>query len=139
MPVSVNYSTLTEFCPAHQPTPAHTSSLTDLVAPLGVDDDGLSGHGVLVVVLVVLVEDGGDFLAVLPDAEQGLLVVVGGDVEHEEVLPTNGHSEDARVGVEAGPGVAMHAVEGEVLLAAAVVGLVPGVRQELGRSNERTM
>ena len=39
----------------------------DLVAPLDVQDDVLTGHGVLVVVLVVLVKDGGDLLAVLPN------------------------------------------------------------------------
>ena len=46
---------------------AYRSLFTRLVAPLRVDDDGLAGHGVLVVVLVVLVEDGGDLLAVLPE------------------------------------------------------------------------
>ena len=112
MPVSVNYSTLTEFCPAHQPTPAHTSSLTDLVAPLGVDDDGLSGHGVLVVVLVVLVEDGGDLLAVLPDGEERLLVVVGGDVEDEQVRPARRRSEDTGFGVHPAPAVAVAALKG---------------------------
>ena len=124
MPVSVNYSTLTEFCPAHQPTPAHTSSLTDLVAPLGVDDDGLSGHGVLVVVLVVLVEDGGDLLAVLPDGEERLLVVVGGDVELEEVDAPGGAGEDASVDVQTAPDIAVGAVEGEVLFATTVIGLI---------------
>ena len=34
----------------------------DLVATVHADDDVLSGHGVLVVVLMVLVEDGGDLL-----------------------------------------------------------------------------
>ena len=35
----------------------------DLVAAVDVDDDVLTGHGVLVVVLVVLVKDGRDLLA----------------------------------------------------------------------------
>ena len=47
-------------------SPALYISLTDLVSPLRVDDDGLSGHRVLVVVLVILVEDRRDLLAVLP-------------------------------------------------------------------------
>ena len=76
------------------------------------------------VVLVVLVEDGGDLLAVLPDGEQCLLVVVGGDVELEEVDAAGGAGEDARVDVEAAAHVAVGAVEGEVLLAAAVIRLV---------------
>ena len=53
----------------------------DLVSALDIDDDVLAGHRVLVVVLVVLVEDGGDLLTVLADGQQSLLVVVGGDVE----------------------------------------------------------
>ena len=35
-----------------------------LVPLHAVDDDGLAGHAVLVVVLVVLVEDGGDLLSI---------------------------------------------------------------------------
>merc|ERR1719189_2073355 len=73
----------------------------DLVPALHVQDDVLTGHRVLVVVLVVLVEDGGDLLAVLPDGEQRLLVVVGGDVEHEEVGAAGGAGEDAGVSVQA--------------------------------------
>ena len=95
----------------------------DLVPALHVQDDVLPGHRVLVVVLVVLVEDGGDLLAVLPDGEQRLLVVVGGDVEHEEVGAAGGAGEDAGVGVQAAAHVAVSAVEGQVLLAAAIVGL----------------
>ena len=53
----------------------------DLVSALHVDDDVLPSHRVLVVVLVVLVEDGGDLLTVLADGQQSLLVVVGGDME----------------------------------------------------------
>ena len=41
----------------------------DLVPPLEVDDDGGPGHGVLVVVLVVLVEHGRDLHAVVPVGE----------------------------------------------------------------------
>ena len=53
----------------------------DLVPALHVQDDVLPSHRVLVVVLVVLVKDGGDLLTVLADGQQSLLVVVGGDVE----------------------------------------------------------
>ena len=95
-----------------------------LVPLHGVDDDGLAGHAVLVVVLVVLVEDGGDLLAVLPDGEQGLLVVVGGDVELEEVDAAHGAGEDAGVDVQAATNIAVSPVEGQVLLATAIVGLV---------------
>ena len=55
----------------------------DLVSALNIDDDVLPGHRVLVVVLVVLVEDGGDLLTVLADGKESLLVVVGGNVELE--------------------------------------------------------
>jgi len=47
----------------------------DLVALLQAQQDGGAGHGVLVVVLVVLVEDGGNLIAIEADGEQGLLVV----------------------------------------------------------------
>ena len=53
----------------------------DLVPADAVDHDALASHRVLVVVLVVLVEDGGDLLTVLADGQQSLLVVVGGDME----------------------------------------------------------
>ena len=74
--------------------------------------------------LVVLVKDGGDLLAVLPDGEQGLLVVVGGDVELEEVDAPGGAGEDAGVDVEAAPDIAVGAVEGQMLLATAIISLV---------------
>merc|ERR1711934_77073 len=73
----------------------------DLVSALNIDDDVLAGHRVLVVVLVVLVEDGGDLLTVLADGKESLLVVVGGNVELEHVGSTAGASEDAGVDVEA--------------------------------------
>ena len=56
----------------------------DLVPADAVDHDALPGHRVLVVVLVVLVEDGGNLLAVLADRKESLLVVVGGNVELDE-------------------------------------------------------
>ena len=65
-----------------------------------VHDNGLPRHAVLVVVLVVLVEDGGDLLAVLPDGEQGLLVVVGGNVELEEIDASNRAGEDPGVNIQ---------------------------------------
>ena len=64
------------------------------------------------VVLVVLVKDGSHLLTVLPDAQQRLLVVMGGDVEHKEVLAPDRDGEDARVGVEAAANVAVSPVEG---------------------------
>merc|ERR1711934_28062 len=73
----------------------------DLVSALDIDDDVLAGHRVLVVVLVVLVEDGGDLLTVLADGEESLLVVVGGNVELEHVGSTTGAGENAGVNVQA--------------------------------------
>merc|ERR1711934_1161186 len=97
----------------------------DLVSALNVNDDVLSGHGVLVVVLMVLVEDGGNLLTVLADGQESLLVVVGGNVELEHVGSAAWAGEDAGVGVEAAAVVAVGALEGQVLLAATVVGLGP--------------
>ena len=51
--------------------------------------------------LVVLVEDGGNLLAIEADGEQCLLVVVGGDVEDEQVAAADGGVEDAGVRVHA--------------------------------------
>ena len=117
----------------------------DLVSALHVNDDVLSGHGVLVVVLMVLVEDGGNLLTVLADGQESLLVVVGGNVELggwksenvyfrfvvvkdlEHVGSAAGAGEDAGVGVEAAAVVAVGALEGQVLLAATVVGLGPRI------------
>ena len=73
---------------------------------------------------VILVKDGCDLLSILPDAEQGLLVVVGGDVELEEVDATSGAGEDASVDVQTAPNIAVGAVEGEVLFATTVIGLI---------------
>merc|ERR1719370_1465606 len=67
---------------------------------LNFNDDVLASHGVLVVVLVVLVEDGGNLLAILTDGQQGLLVVVGGNMELEHVDTSHGGSEDTSVRVE---------------------------------------
>ena len=119
----------------------------DLVSALHIDDDVLPGHRVLVVVLVVLVEDGGNLLAVLADGKQSLLVVVGGNVELDErwksdnvlfifvafardlehVGSAAGAGEDAGVNVEATAVVAVGALEGQVLLTATVVGLGPNI------------
>ena len=73
---------------------------------------------------MILVKDGGDLLSVLPDAEQSLLVVVGGDVELEEVDAPGGAGEDASVDVQAAPDIAVGAVEGEMLLTTTIIGLV---------------
>merc|ERR1712121_582971 len=97
----------------------------DLVSALHINDDVLPGHRVLVVVLVVLVKNGGDLLAVLADGKQSLLVVVGGNVELEHVGSAAGAGEDAGVNVEATAVVAVGALEGQVLLTATVIGLGP--------------
>merc|ERR1711936_1100114 len=74
---------------------------------------------------MVLVEDGGNLLTVLTDGQKSLLVVVGGNVELEHVGSAGGASEDAGVDVETAAVVAVGALEGQVLLAATVVGLGP--------------
>ena len=58
-----------------------------------------------------LVEDGSNFLAVESDGEEGLLVVVGGDVEDKEIGAAHGCGEDAGVGVHASANVAAGALK----------------------------
>ena len=77
------------------------------------------------VVLVVLVEHGRDLFPVPPDREQGLLVVVGGDVEEEEIDAGQGSGEDARVDVHPAACVARDPVKAEVLLSSPVIRLAP--------------
>ena len=70
-----------------------------LIALFQVEQNSVAGHGILVVVLVVLVENGGHFFAVQADGQQGLLVVVGGHVEDEEIAAAQGASEATGVGI----------------------------------------
>merc|ERR1719179_112226 len=95
----------------------------NLVSYLHIEDDILTSHGVLVVVLVVLVKDGGNLLTVPPDGQQGLLVVVGGNVEHKEVGATGGAGEDASVNIQTTSNIAVGTIEGQVLLTATIIGL----------------
>ena len=88
---------------------------------------------------MILVKDGGDLLAVLPDAEQRLLIVVGGDVKLEEVDAAGGAGEDAGVDVQAAAHVAVGAVEGEVLLATSVIRLVSEIYIHIYFINESLM
>ena len=86
-----------------------------LIALFQVEQNSVAGHGILVVVLVVLVENGGHFFAVQADGQQGLLVVVGGHVEHEQVAAAQGASEDAGVGVHAASYVHAGALKSKVV------------------------
>merc|ERR1712115_292563 len=92
-----------------------------IISSLHIKDDVLSSHGVLVVVLVVLVKDGGDLLSVLPDGQEGLLVVMGGNVEHEEVGATSGACEDTGVNVKTTSNIAVGTIECQVLLTATII------------------
>merc|ERR1719430_292084 len=95
----------------------------NLISSLDIHDDVLACHAVLVVVLMVLVEDGGNFFSILADGQEGLLVVVGGNVELEHVGATCWAGEDSSVSVKTSTNVAVSALEGEVFLAATIVGL----------------
>jgi len=95
----------------------------NLISSLHIHDDVLSGHAVLVVILMVLVEDGCNFLSILADGQKCLLVVMGGNVELEHVGSSCGAGEDSGVSVKTTTDVAVCALEGEVLLAATIVGL----------------
>merc|ERR1719427_958118 len=94
----------------------------NLISSLDIHDDVLACHAVLVVVLMVLVEDGGNFFSILADGQEGL-VVVGGNVELEHVGATCWAGEDTSVSVKTSSNVAVGALEGEVLLTATIVGL----------------
>merc|ERR1711963_278189 len=94
----------------------------DLIASLHIEDDVLTGHTVLMVVLVVLVEDGSNLLSILPDGQERLLVVMGGDVELEHVGSSTGAGEDSSVDIKTTPNVAGGTLECEVLLATAIIG-----------------
>ena len=72
-----------------------------LIALLQVEQNGVAGHGILVVVLMVLIENGSDFFAVQADGQQSFLVVMSGHVEGEQIATTQGASEDTGVGVHA--------------------------------------
>ena len=74
----------------------------DLVAGLTLQDDRLAQHGVLVVGLVVLVVEGGHLVPVPPDGHQGLVHVVGADVDGEHVGAGEGSREHPGLGVHAG-------------------------------------
>ncbi len=67
----------------------------NLVSDLEVEEDCLSGHGVLVVGLVVLVVEGGHLVPVPAQRHQRLLHVVGAHVDQEAVGPGQRRSEDA--------------------------------------------
>ena len=51
------------------------------------------------IVLVVLVKDRGNLFPILSDREQGLLVVMGGNVEEEEIDAGEGSGEDSGVNI----------------------------------------
>merc|ERR1719348_746783 len=72
---------------------------------------------------MVLVKDGGNLLTILPDGQEGLLVVMGGNVELEEVGSTSGAGEDSSVNVKTTTNVGVGALEGQVLLTATIIGL----------------
>ena len=57
----------------------------DLVPWAELGDDSLGGHAVPVVVDVVLVVQGPDLLAILPDGHENLLHVLGADRDAEHV------------------------------------------------------
>merc|ERR1719427_1347666 len=95
----------------------------NLISSLDIHDDVVACHAVFVVVLMVLVEDRGNFFSILADGKEGLLVVVGGNVELEHVGATCWAGEDTSVSVKTSSNVAVGALEGEVLLAATIVGL----------------
>ena len=77
------------------------------------------------IVLVVLVKDRGNLFPVLSDREQGLLVVMGGNVEEEEVDAGEGSGEYAGVDVHPSAHVARDPFKAEIFFASPVVSLVP--------------
>merc|ERR1712234_38273 len=91
--------------------------------PFDIKDDVLSSHAVLVVIHMILIKDGCNFLSILANRQKRLLVVVGGNVELEHVSATAGAGKDASVNVKTTTNVAVCALEGKVLLTATIVSL----------------
>merc|ERR1719350_1417099 len=98
-------------------------SKMEAISPLDIHDDVLTGHAVLVVVLMVLVEDGSNLLSILADGQKCLLVVVGGNVELEHVGSPSGAGEDTSISIKTTTNVAVSSLEGKVFLTATIVGL----------------
>ena len=82
-----------------------------LIALLQVEQNGVAGHGILVVVLMVLIENGSDFFAVQADRQQSFLVIMSGHMEGKQIATTQGASEDTGVGVHAATNVDAGALE----------------------------
>ena len=77
------------------------------------------------VVLVVLVEHRCNLFSVLPDREQGFLIVMGCDVQEEEIDAGKGSGEYPGVNVHSFPNVARDPVKAEIFFPSPIVSLVP--------------
>ena len=77
------------------------------------------------VILVVLVKHRRNLFPVLSHREQGLLIVMGGNMEEEEIDAGEGSGEYAGVDVHPSAHVARDPFKAEIFLASPVVCLVP--------------
>ena len=77
------------------------------------------------VVLVVLVEHRGNLFPVLSDREKGLLVVMGGNVEEEEIDAGEGSGEDSRGNIHPATHVARDPFKAEIFFPSPVISLAP--------------
>merc|ERR1719400_1196708 len=94
----------------------------DLITLFELEQDGGASHGVLVVVLMVLVEDGGYLFSVEADGEQSFLVIMGGNVENKHVAAAHGCVENTSVGIHATTNVGACAIESKIFFTTTIVG-----------------
>ena len=77
------------------------------------------------VILVVLVKQRRNLFPVLSHREQGLLIVMGGNMEEEEIDASEGSGEYARVNIHGAAHVARDPFKAEIFFASPVISLVP--------------
>ena len=77
------------------------------------------------VILVVLVKHRRNLFPILSDREQGLLVVMGGNVEEEEIDAGEGSRENSGVNIHPAAHVARDPLKAEIFFASPVISLLP--------------
>ena len=77
------------------------------------------------VILVVLVKHRRNLFPVLSDREQGFLIVMGGNVEEEEIDAGEGSGEDSRGNIHCSTHVARDPFKAEIFFASPVISLAP--------------
>ena len=77
------------------------------------------------IILVILVKDRGNLLSILSNGQQGLFVVMSGNMELEKIDSTSWTGEDSSVNIKSSTYIAVSAMEGQVLFTTSIICLVP--------------